>query len=133
MKPVFIHLDILWEKNKDTQWEDFHTTPYMFDNKDSYYYHLEAFAEEQQFKNDVETIEYWTEFYKKATFQDMLDNQDSWIMVCMNSKQDDDFVIYDGFHRLTGARLARKDIIVATFDIGPYKQGKDDPSLEKPL
>ena len=54
----------------------------------------------------------------------MLDNKDSWIMVYFNYEKYDDFIIHDGYHRLTGARLARKNIIVATFDVGPYKQGK---------
>lgn len=124
MKPVFIHLDVLWEKNKDTEWPDWHITPHMFDNKDQYLYYFSIYGLEREFKEDLETIEYWTEFYKKSTIQNMLDNKDSWIMVYFNYEKYDDFIIHDGYHRLTGARLARKNIIVATFDVGPYKQGK---------
>lgn len=122
IRPTFIHLNILWEKNKDIEWPDWNTTPYMHDNKEYYLKHIEwplnVPSIQEEYKEHLETIEYWTDFFKKATIEDMLGNKNSWIMV------EPDFTVFDGYHRLTAARLAKKDIVVCTLDTGSWPQGK---------
>lgn len=122
IRPVLIHLNILWEKNKDVEWPDFNTTPYMHDNKQYYQKHIELPLNfpimQEEYKEHLETIQYWTNFFKNATIEDMLENKNSWIMIYP------DFSLHDGHHRLTAAKLAKKEIIVSTLDTGPWTQGK---------
>jgi len=128
IEPILIHLNILWEKNKNIPWPDWHTTPYMYDNKEHYAPYLDLHFDDEtiqnQYNEHLETIEYWTEFYKKATIDDMLSNKNSYIMI------ENDMSVYDGYHRLTAAKLAKKDIIVATFDFGPWHQGKPNKPMQ---
>lgn len=123
IRPVFIHLNVLWEKNKDEMFPDYYVTPYMFNNRDSYLHYFNSLLRspeiKEDFQKDIETIEYWTEFYKNSSIDDMLNNNNSWIMFNV-----EDFSIYDGYHRLTAAKLAKKEIIVATLDVGEWIQGK---------
>lgn len=117
MKPLLINLDILWNKNKDVEFPDNHLTPYMFIHKESYQFYFNS--NEPDFLEELETIDYWIEFYKNASIQDMLENKNSWIMV-----NKEDFSIHDGYHRLISAKLAKKEIIVSTLDVGNWQQGK---------
>ncbi len=118
MTPIFIHLDVLWKKNKDVEFPDYFVTPYTILHKEKYSQLYNVAKEIPEFQEDIETIEYWTKFYKNSNTKDMLNNKDCWIMIY------EDFSIHDGYHRLTSAKIANKNIVVATFDIGLWKQGK---------